>query len=1129
MEITIQPGQIVENRYRFEHPIGFGAYGSVWKAWHETLSKPLAIKVIEIHNLDPTNLERVKNECKIGGQLGDGSGIVQVWDAFEEREQLFIVMELMEGGSLQKVFQQKLPQFPVALSWAIELSDALGGVHAHGVIHRDIKPQNILLSANGHPKLSDFGVAHLPKADITSYQPGTPGYKAPELDAGLPVTPAADIYSLSAVFFELFSGRQYSQYKGQPDEVIKDEFVACLKQEHSEVPDNIGRDLVHLILNGLEKDPAQRVSLTDLHARLRDIRAGWQTPQKVIDQAQESLADQIRPKLKGATFISRLVQVPQPSKSAARDETALVNWLADKFGEWFLEHSDKELILWYDPYQDWSPLLTYLEPHLNMIVDEGSLLKARYQIEEREPGLPLVVYIPRSREEVAYLEPFTFTSLVFDQRLYDFLLENEVLLPTYGDERKALQALMPALVPTSIGKGYHFWHQIKSLKDAENLLIPDFRERLFQFMAQPAAVLNDLEADGLDIVFKNLAHRKYGFSDNSQPPDEYAQRLFAHWVFAELYTQAGRPDNYPFQNALPAAVLFAECRNDLSALRHDSRYQDTYLSYAKHTEQQYPTLITWTKQHLNKLTDPPLPEIAKQVWGDMWEEIQKWGQRTQVLAELEARRSLIRSLQDSFWTKIGVVPGWKVLHFADEVIQAAAKAVEQSGTFTSPDDFIRAYISTWWIIDRMYRHYHTAIVDAMISFEELTRWVILFYDEFSDQSSLRWSETLNASEYWPPQAEIPIVDEASERIWGGSNHTAIFMVDALRYELAVELKETLRGENVQQDAWIAVLPSVTATGMAALIPQAKARQVTWEDGWKINLPDFEKNLATSSGREAWIKQKYPKANVLALHKWLNPNMRISVSEQPLVIVGSELDAWGENASELSLGAFNDLIGKVAQGIRKALDSGFESVHVVTDHGFILLGHVTESGKIQTNIDNALKIGHRYLIGRGPLEQEGVLRFSITGSQDLIGWFPPGTACFKSAGSYNYAHGGITLQEVIIPHLQIQKDKTSVPVGVRVLVADKVYSGVFKITLEPLPKGFFVKDREVWVILQRTSGDVIREMQEIVNVGEAVTKNIKLTINDNISFGETLFLVVRDANSGEELDKKSVEIHVDLEL
>lgn len=1129
MEILIQPGQIIQTRYRFEHPIGFGAYGSVWKAWHETLSKPLAIKVIEIHNLDPTNLERVKNECKIGGQLGDGSGIVQVWDAFEENDQLFIVMELMEGGSLQKVFQQKLPQFPVALSWAIELSDALGGVHTHGVIHRDIKPQNILLSANGHPKLSDFGVAHLPKADITSYQPGTPGYKAPELDDGQPVTPAADIYSLSAVFFELFSGRQYSQYKGQPYEVIKDEFVACVKQEHSGVPEQIQKDLVNLILKGLEIDPAQRVSLTDLHSRLQDIRARWQTPQKVIDQAQESLADQIRPKLKGATFISRLVQVPQPGKSAARDETALVNWLADNFGEWFLEHSDKEVILWYDPYQDWFPLLPYLEPHLNMIVDEGSLLKARYQIEEREPGRPLVVYIPRLREDSAYLEPFTFTSLVFDQRLYDFLLENEVLLPTYGDERKALQVLMPALVPTSIGKGEHFWHQVKNLKDAENLLIPDFRERLFQFLAQPAAVLRDLEADGLDVVFKNLAHRKYGFSDNSQAPDEYAQRLFSHWVFAELYVQAGRPDDYPFQNALPAAVLFAECRNDLSAFRHDSRYLDIFLTYAKRTEGQYPTLITWAKQHLNQLAEAPLPEIAKQAWGEMWEEIRKWDQRTQVLTELQAKGSLIRSLSESFWTKINVVPGWKVLHFANEVIQAATKAVEQSGKFTTSDNFIRAYLETWWVIDRMYRHYHMTVANITNSFEQVTRWVILFYEEFLDQSNLRWSETLNASEEWPPQTDIPIADKASERIWGGSGRTAIFMVDALRYELAAELKETLRGESVQQDAWITVLPSVTATGMAALLPQAKARDVTWEDEWKISLPDFDKNLATSSGREAWIKQKYPKANVLALHKWLNPSTRISVSEQPLIIVSTELDAWGENASELSLGAFNDLIGKIAQGIRKALDSGFESVHVVTDHGFILLGHVTESGKIQTNTDKALKVAHRYLIGRDLLKQEGVVRFPITASQDLIGWFPPGMACFKSAGSYNYAHGGITLQEVIIPHLQIQKDKTSVPVGVRVVVADKVYSGVFKITLEPLPKGFFVKEREVKVILQRSSGEVIREMQEIVNVGEAVTKNIKLTINDNISFGETLFLVVRDANSGEELDKKSMEIHVDLEL
>ncbi len=102
MEITIQPGQILQSRYQLDHPLGFGAYGSVWKSHHLTLEQYRAVKAIPLCDLDPLNLERVKNECVIGGKLEHGSGVVQVYDAFEEQGHLFIVMELMEGAAWKR-------------------------------------------------------------------------------------------------------------------------------------------------------------------------------------------------------------------------------------------------------------------------------------------------------------------------------------------------------------------------------------------------------------------------------------------------------------------------------------------------------------------------------------------------------------------------------------------------------------------------------------------------------------------------------------------------------------------------------------------------------------------------------------------------------------------------------------------------------------------------------------------------------------------------------------------------------------------------------------------------------------------------------------------------------------------
>lgn len=215
MDIPVKPGDKIRGNLKFEHPVGHGAYGYVWKVWHTELDQPRAVKLIDITNLDQVNLKRVKNECRIGGKLGSDVGVVQVYDAFEEGDHLYIVMELMEGGSLDQAIKEKPHAFDVTLDWASEICEALNAVHAQDIIHRDIKPKNILLTGNGRVKLSDFGIAHLPRSEITSYQPGTPGYRAPELETNREVTTAADVFSLSAVLFELWSGRAYGPYKAQ--------------------------------------------------------------------------------------------------------------------------------------------------------------------------------------------------------------------------------------------------------------------------------------------------------------------------------------------------------------------------------------------------------------------------------------------------------------------------------------------------------------------------------------------------------------------------------------------------------------------------------------------------------------------------------------------------------------------------------------------------------------------------------------------------------------------------------------------------------------------------------------------------------------------------------------------------
>ncbi len=323
----------------------------------------------------------------------------------------------------------------------------------------------------------------------------------------------------------------------------------------------------------------------------------------------------------------------------------------------------------------------------------------------------------------------------------------------------------------------------------------------------------------------------------------------------------------------------------------------------------------------------------------------------------------------------------------------------------------------------------------------------------------------------------------------------------------MELKSSLRFQNVELSAWLSELPSITPLGMSALMPKSQERKVSWERDWRISQPDFAGNLAEKDGRIAWLQRCLPSVRTLPLRQWLQPGEQAPQQDHTLVVFADDLDALGENVSELSITAFSNLLQPLSQGARKAVDAGYSGVHVVTDHGFLLLGQVADYGKIEPDNTQALKAAHRYLVGRNLAEKEGLLRYAIQGSQELVAWFPPGITCFKVGGSYNYVHGGPTLQETLIPYLYVKQDTTRVPVGVRLNVAERIFSGIFKVTLEPVAKGLFVKEREVKLSLQRASGEQIRSWDEIVSPNDLVTKNLSLLPTDHIKQGDLINLVI----------------------
>jgi len=196
--------------YRIVEQIGRGGMATVYKGYHSTLARYVAIKVLpDYFAHDPTFFERFLQEAQAVASLRHRH-ITQVFDFGRENETVYLVIEYVEGGTLQDRMGKPLPMGD-ALRLTQEVADALGYAHSRGIIHRDVKPSNILLSKDGEAVLSDFGIAKMVERAATLTKVGmgvgTPEYMAPEQGTGVGIDGRADIYSLGIVLFEMVTGQ----------------------------------------------------------------------------------------------------------------------------------------------------------------------------------------------------------------------------------------------------------------------------------------------------------------------------------------------------------------------------------------------------------------------------------------------------------------------------------------------------------------------------------------------------------------------------------------------------------------------------------------------------------------------------------------------------------------------------------------------------------------------------------------------------------------------------------------------------------------------------------------------------------------------------------------------------------
>ncbi|HEY5986408.1 MAG TPA: serine/threonine-protein kinase, partial [Streptosporangiaceae bacterium] len=260
------------DRYRLINPLGGGGFSEVWQAEDSVLGRNVAVKLCTPTPGQPDQVQRFYREARTLAGLRHPN-VVVVYDAGMDGGTPFVVMELLPGPSLSGLLTSRGP-LPVelALRYAEQAAAGLAAAHAAGVVHRDVKPGNLVLADDGTLKVVDFGIARLASdaVAVTGVTFGTPGYVSPEQAAGRPAEPRSDLYALGCVLFTLLTG--------QPP--VTADRPAGLSHQHPAPPSvrrfrpEVPAAVDELIASLLAMDPARRpADAATVQAMLAEARS----------------------------------------------------------------------------------------------------------------------------------------------------------------------------------------------------------------------------------------------------------------------------------------------------------------------------------------------------------------------------------------------------------------------------------------------------------------------------------------------------------------------------------------------------------------------------------------------------------------------------------------------------------------------------------------------------------------------------------------------------------------------------------------------------------------------------------------------------------------------------------------
>lgn len=1106
-------GTLLQQRYRVGHAIGHGGFGFVYEAIDQNIDARVALK--QILRPTPTLRQAFEREARLLANL-QHPALPRVTNFFSEADADFIVMDFIAGQNLAELLTQRRPTVEEVLTWADELLDVVQYLHSHNppIIHRDIKPENIKLNHRGSVVLLDFGIAKGSlgvEASTTASQSiaaFTRRYAPPEQILRGGTDERSDIFSIAATLYHLLSGQQPvpadqrigDQSQGGPDP------LQPVTQVNALVPLAVS-DLIHQAmarrmdqrpssaklfreqLHEARSQPARPVDATEM-GTVTDEGTTPQTGSTGVDDRARVAprppapvlprpALQVTPPV-GVNPPVAVTRNPGPTRGGQLSLQKRIHALVHQV----LESYDGAWMVWCDPRGDWRPLLERVAAdsrlggfELITITEEtlGEIggLTSRQRIQERlDADVPFVLLAPVAPDRLGWLwAQALLAEKVYSRPLFDQLAEWGWRPPSptiTADEVAVLARQGLQQDPTAWGGGGIQPDVPLLLEVLAGGATPELGEeylldRTVEATGLPALDTANLERWRITALAHLLVTQAYQVAPRlvpaahvllvAEPQRPLALDLLTRWW-----------DSLRLSRYLPKLIGEADRVADLgSSLREATLKHGSFLSRA--AEQ---AVFASTCARLSQKTNKELLQTLT----DMEDELARhatgfWGDHS--------------GRTDPAWAVLAL-PWGELLRLsrAAQGVLSAAPARDWS----KPEDAVRWYTDGGWRLD-------AAGEEILRNLTRSTPELLSVITPLRDAYRTRWEKTLiQWSDVWAaagsPTPSLPTAGMWLKELLVAPRATAIFVIDALRYDLGVTLAELVNTyEGGATRAAVrparAPLPSITALGMGMALPisEADLRAELVGGAWQLIETTTQLNLSIAEHRRSWFRERVGVSaeRILTLAEITRGAVPEPSGARPrLVITDATIDQLGHDDELERLGS-GIALERYREAIIRLRDSGWLRVLIVTDHGYIHWSGSDER-RLQPAVAGATYRSRRalaYPAGTALKEPHG----HAPGGQWKV--LPsPGAACWSAYGGLGYFHGGASLQEWIIPCIQIDWPLKAQPVSVKLQPLERVLSAQPRVVLTvergsllledtlPRPVDVIIRHRETRAILFRSA-------------------------------------------------------------